>query len=138
MLRPRTLVYATLLLAVIAGLIISVANRTPLRMEVLRDRNALYRVVDPATVENVYTLKIVNMEDVDRVYEVTVEGPEGLRIDGRSTVEMKAGAAEAFVLRLRAPTDLGSGRRDIRLTLESTESDPVSVHRDTTFFLPFE
>ncbi|MDJ0654200.1 MAG: cytochrome c oxidase accessory protein CcoG [Xanthomonadales bacterium] len=135
--RPRTLIYATLLTLVTIALVVSVFNRTPLRMEVLRDRNALYRVVDPATVENVYTLKIVNMEDVDRNYTVSVEGPEGLRIDGDSTVEMKAGAAEAFVLRLRAPTELGTGRRDIRVSLETEGPDAISVHRDSTFFLPF-
>jgi polyferredoxin len=43
-LRPRIVVYGLVLLGLVAGFAWGVGNRSPLIAEVLRDRNALYRV----------------------------------------------------------------------------------------------
>ncbi len=43
LLRPRVLIYTGLLAAIVAALVISVLLRVPLKLDVIRDRNALYR-----------------------------------------------------------------------------------------------
>ena len=53
-LRPRILVYGTILLALMLGWGWGVANRSPLIAEVLRDRNALYRETADGRRERVY------------------------------------------------------------------------------------
>jgi len=45
MLRPRIVVYALLLLAGSGVLLYSLVTRTPLILDVIRDRNALFREV---------------------------------------------------------------------------------------------
>jgi polyferredoxin len=55
--RPRTLVYATLLVALCIGFFVTLANRPMLHVDVIRDRNALYRELVDGQIENVYTLK---------------------------------------------------------------------------------
>jgi cytochrome c oxidase accessory protein FixG len=135
-LRPRIFVYATLLLVIIAGLVVSIANRTPLRMDVLRDRNALYRVVAPGVVENVYTLKVINMQDTDHRYRLEVTGIQGLYLDSKDQIEVAAGVSDAFTMRLRAAEDTGSGPQRINVSIESLDDNKVRFERQSRFFLP--
>lgn len=60
--RPRTVVYGTLLTVLVAGFAVAVAQRRMLELDVLRDRNSLYRVIDERTVENVYTVRLINKD----------------------------------------------------------------------------
>ena len=55
--RPRLLVYGLILVALAVALGVSLGLRTPLELDVIRDRNALYRQTSDGMVENVYTLK---------------------------------------------------------------------------------
>jgi cytochrome c oxidase accessory protein FixG len=79
-LRPRVLVYAALLFAIGAALVVSVLLRVPLDVDVVRDRNTLYRETNEGLVENVYTLRILNMDHNPHRFTVTAEGLEGLRL----------------------------------------------------------
>src|SRR5690606_40458855 len=70
-LRPRIAVYAVLLTALVVGWAWGIGHRSPLIADVLRDRNALYRVVEDG-VENGYTHKLANKSTNDATYLVTV------------------------------------------------------------------
>ena len=58
--RPRVLIYGGLLATLITGFIVTLALRSPVSLDVIRDRNALYRESRPGYIENVYTLRIIN------------------------------------------------------------------------------
>jgi cytochrome c oxidase accessory protein FixG len=72
--RPRVAVYALLLGAATLALLLAVLLRVPFQMDVLRDRNALYREINDGRVENVYTLRIMNMDNETRRYTLDVSG----------------------------------------------------------------
>src|SRR5687767_9183176 len=57
--RPRVMVYAALLAVLITGFFVALALRRPVSLDVLRDRNALYRMLGDGRVENVYNVKIL-------------------------------------------------------------------------------
>ena len=79
--RPRVLLYATVLLTVFGIVATSLVTRTPLQLNVSRDRgNALGRDTDDDNVENVYRLQVTNMADQPRKFTLGVEGIEGMRI----------------------------------------------------------
>jgi cytochrome c oxidase accessory protein FixG len=61
--RPRIIVYGTLLALLIAGFVLALGLRTPMGLDVLRDRNALYRELADGTVENVYTARVMNKDE---------------------------------------------------------------------------
>src|SRR5690625_6392070 len=61
--RPRVLVYTALLVILVAVFVGSLATRNSLKLDVIRDRNSLGRVVDEQTVENVYRLQIANTRE---------------------------------------------------------------------------
>ena len=87
-LRPRIVVYGLLLALLAAAWAGASLHRSPFIAEVLRDRNALYRVLGDGSVENAYTLKIVNK--TDQAVQFAVIAGRGA---GRGALRRCAGAA---------------------------------------------
>jgi polyferredoxin len=134
-LRPRVFVYGALLLVLVAGWAWGIAARSPLIVDVLRDRNALYRVVEGG-VDNGYTLKLVNKTRHAQVYTVAIEAADAaitLR-GGERTVEAVAGEVLSIPVELSAPAGV-SGRHQVRFVVESADGDVREV-ADSTFFGP--
>ncbi|WP_159990945.1 cytochrome c oxidase accessory protein CcoG [Pelistega ratti] len=72
--RPRIFVYVGLLVLFILGLIISLSMRTPLRVDVVRDRGALGREIPGDLIENVYRIQVINMTDKAEEFKIGVKG----------------------------------------------------------------
>src|SRR4029079_1145144 len=81
-LRPRTLVYALVLLAMVGATAWSLATRVPLRVDVIRDRGTLAREAGPGVIENVYRIQVMNTDERPRYYTVDASGLPGLRVVG--------------------------------------------------------
>ena len=136
-LRPRILVYGTLLLGFILAWIVGVGFlRSDLIVEVLRDRNALYRETASGAIENGYTLKLVNKSDADRDFRISLESTAaGLELrDNAAPVHAKAEAVLSVPVVVVAP-DGASGRKDIRFVVESGDGTTRKVV-DSSFFGP--
>src|SRR5690554_265652 len=76
LLRPRTFGYGAVLLLMIGAMIFTVATRVPAKMDVLRDRGALFSFNGEGRVENSYTVKIQNMSEVPQTFELNIGGME--------------------------------------------------------------
>jgi cytochrome c oxidase accessory protein FixG len=148
-LRPRVLVYSVILLALAAGFVTSLWTSVPLIVDVLRDRNALYRET-AAGIENAYTLKVVNKSDTARRFDVTVEGGLPLAIDaagagvvvdpstpGRLQVEVAAQAVAEFGVTLATPAGAARGRQDVAFVVTASDDAAVAYRQKTGFFAPF-
>ena len=134
-LRPRIIVYGALLLALVAGFAWGIANRSPLIADVLRDRNALYRMTADG-IDNVYTLKLVNKTDSEQNYRVTLEaGTPGIALrDGDRVVRVAAGEVASIPIEVSAPETV-KGRHAIRFVIESVDGGTRETV-DSTFFGP--
>ena len=122
--RPRTIVYASLLLALCAGLAFAISQRVPLELDIIRDRNALYRTTDRGLTENVYLLKLVNMEDRARDYRITIDGLEQAELIGPETVTLPAGKVLDQVVSVRIdPGFLKVPSSEIRFHLDALDGD---------------
>ncbi len=135
-LRPRIFVYGTLLLALMVGWAWGVGNRDVLIAEVLRDRNALYRVLADGNVENTYTLKLVNKDQTPRTYRIDIESSTpGIQLrDGSVSVNAESEQVLSVPVIITAPASV-TGRHDVRFTIESTDGD-TSKTVDSSFFGP--
>jgi cytochrome c oxidase accessory protein FixG len=80
-LRPRTLVYATLLAVLVAGFAVTLSGRNVVGIDVIRDRNALYRERPDGRIENVYNVKILNKDRAAHEFRITASGLPGVEID---------------------------------------------------------
>jgi cytochrome c oxidase accessory protein FixG len=137
-LRPRLFVYAGLLLAIMAGLAYALSVRIPLQLDVIRDRNALYRETNEGLIENVYTLKILNMDEVEHSYQLNVSGIDQMKMQ-IDTQEIRVGANEVreLAVRLHAdPYDLDQRSSAITFSLQARENDKLHVEERARFLGP--
>ncbi len=132
-LRPRVFVYATLLTVLLGGLITSMATRTPIILDVIRDRNALYREV-PDGIENIYTLKLINQRNDARVFQLTVDGVPGVVLDGADdAITVEGGGVLTLPVRVRVPRDNAYGIMDITFTAAVVDDPDDVIEEDSRF-----
>ena len=121
MLRPRVFVYGLLLLALCGGWAWGVSHRSPLIAEVLRDRNALYRVVGDGRIENSYTLKIVNKDVKPQRYRISLVAAPGIVLSGSErTIDAAAEEVLTLPLTLSAP-DTVHGKQTVTFKVEALD-----------------
>lgn len=99
--RPRILIYAVILTGIISIFLYLLAQRIPLGLDVIRDRNQLYRET-AGMIENVYTLKVLNMDDRIHEYTLGAEGIPGLVLEtDQSPIVVAAGTVIDVPARLK-------------------------------------
>lgn len=133
-LRPRILVYGTILLALMVGWGVGVGHRSPLIAEVLRDRNALYRET-AAGIENGYTLKLVNKTDAAQAYRIEIRSDlPGLHLREADAVTVAAGSVASLPLTLSAPSGT-RGRHGVTFVVRGDDGK-TERRVDSSFFGP--
>jgi len=136
-LRPRVFVYAVILAVLIAGLVTSMVIRTPVILDVIRDRNTLYREVDGDLIENIYTLKVINQSNEERRFALSVSGFEGISLDGAGdSVTVAGGGVLSLPVRVRAHRDDAYGIMHIEFTIQALDDETVAVTEDSRFLGP--
>jgi len=121
-LRPRVLGYSAVLVLVCAGLLFSLLTRAPFKVDVVRDRGALARVVEDGWVENVYRLQIMNATESVQRYRVSAAGLSGLSTDLAAEVSVQPAQARWVPVALRLPPQVaqqaGAGAHAVRFEVE--------------------
>jgi cytochrome c oxidase accessory protein FixG len=104
-LRPRVLVYTGILLAIIVAFAISLSLRTPFRVDVVRDRGSLARIVDEGRLENVYRLQLMNATEQPQRFHIRVSGIPGATVAGRTDVDLGPAEARWAPVAVQVPAD---------------------------------
>ena len=107
-LRPRVLIYSAILGAVVLAMVVSLALRTPFKVDVVRDRGMLARMVDAGRIENVYRLQIMNATETTQDFGIAVEGLPGLVVVSDTTVSIASTQSRWVAVRVQAPPDAAS------------------------------
>jgi len=141
--RPRVMVYSTVLLLICAGLVLSLATRSPFRVDVVRDRAALAREVENGFVENVYQIQVMNATEAAQTYRVSAQGIAEVQLSQPVTLTVAPAEARWVPVALRIPPQvaehLGSGAHEVFFTvdLEATAGNPARSQREkSTFVVP--
>jgi cytochrome c oxidase accessory protein FixG len=138
LLRPRVIIYASLLTVLLGALITALAVRVPLELDILRDRSTLYQETSEGLVENVYTLKIINMTDREQTYQLSVKGIDGAQLINRQgEVSVDPGAVLDLPVRVRAdPVNLEAASSDIVFVVESQTTKGLRLEETGRFLGP--
>ncbi|MDY6941681.1 MAG: cytochrome c oxidase accessory protein CcoG [Pseudomonadota bacterium] len=135
--RPRTVLYGLILALGLGATTYSILNRPTVSMDVIRDRNTLYRVVDAGWIENGYLLKVNNRTDADHTYQLSASGIEGILAEtDPPIITIRAGAVEPVPARVRVPPGTVEGPANIVLTLESIDAENTAINETTRFIAP--
>ncbi len=131
--RPRLLGYGAALLVMLLLFAGVLFTRTPLRLDVNRDRGQLYQPVAGGLIENVFTLKIINMQATEQTYTLQVEGLPAARLLPDTPVSVPAGEIVEAVVRVQVdPDQLADFNTAFDFVLDSAAVDGADALRVST------
>ncbi len=138
LLRPRVVVYATILLILCASLLTHVSQRIALDLDIIRDRNTLYRETRDGLIENVYTLKILNMDSSAHRFKLWAEGIDGMKlVTDKAEIKVDAGSVYQLVARIQADEfKLEKRSVPVRFHLQAEQANHLSVFKEARFLGP--
>jgi len=136
-LRPRVLVYTGILAAVVLAMLVSLALRSPFKVDVVRDRGTLARIVQGGKIENVYRLQIMNATEQAQDFRVSASGIEGMSTQMDSpTVAIGSTQARWVAVRVQIPYDAApAGSHAIRFDVANAAQD-TTVTEKSVFIVP--
>lgn len=137
-LRPRVIIYATILFCITAGAFYSIMARDPIALDVIRDRNSLYRETNEGLIENVYIIKLLNMDKQDHAYTLTAEGIPGLALKmDTAKIMVKSGEVIELPVRVQVNADnIEKRSSQIQFTLTAVDNKDLTVVEDARFLGP--
>ena len=134
--RPRVLVYAGVLLALCAGLAWSLAVRQPLKVDVVRDRAAMSRLVAGGKLENVYRLQVMNATEQPQRYRISVTGLAGLALVAGAEVDVGPADSRWVAVRLQvADGSVAPGSHPIEFSISDARGESA-VSEASVFLVP--
>ncbi|ALK99701.2 cytochrome c oxidase accessory protein CcoG [Massilia sp. WG5] len=136
-LRPRVIGYGLVFLAIAGALSTSLALRTPLKLDVIRDRGAMGREVEDGMIENVYRLQVMNTAERAHIYRIEVAGIPTSAIADEDTVELAGASSRAVPVRVRVkPGQAPGGSHPIRFTVSALDEPSLRVSEKAVFIVP--
>jgi cytochrome c oxidase accessory protein FixG len=137
LLRPRVMIYGALLLSLIAGFVVAVSLRSPVSLDVIRDRNSLYRLTDDGNVDNVYTVRILNKSERERSFVLEARGGSPLTLlPGGREYHVPSGAVYSVPMRVRRAAYEPLGPETITFTVRAVDEPQVRVDTEARFLAP--
>ena len=136
--RPRLVAYSIVLIAMISLFLYTLITRVPLELDIVRDRAMLYRETPRGLIQNIYTLRINNMDNRDHEYLITSEGAYRFKFIGEQSLRVKAGEVFTHLVRLELdPGLLKKGNVDVTFTIRSVDDEDLSDSEESRFIGPF-
>ncbi len=138
LLRAKLLGYGLVLLIMLGVLVYNLLAVMPMGLEVLRDRNQLYREDSEGLIENTYTLKIMNKSQHAQRYSLEVKGLSEVQWLGPRQVTVAAGEVYNLPISLAVePEALPQPMLDIEFVLHRQDAAPgeskTELHQPSKF-----
>jgi cytochrome c oxidase accessory protein FixG len=142
-LRPRVLIYTAIMVVILAAFAASLLLRTPFRVDVVRDRGALARLVEDGRIENVYRLQVMNGTEQPHRFRIEVEGLKGAMVASKAEVEVGSTESRWVPVAVQLPPQdagaLGPGAHPLRFSItrlpDGTDGE-FNVREKSTFVVP--
>jgi cytochrome c oxidase accessory protein FixG len=121
-LRPRIIGYVVVLAIMVGVFSYNIFTRMPVELTAIRDRNQLYVTTETGAIENIYTLRLVNMDDNMHEFVISIDGIEGASIIGETRYVLDGSEVRTITLRVRVEPEV--------LKIPSTELDFQAIAVD--------
>ena len=135
-LHPRVLFYSSVLVGLSVAMLVSMATRVPLKVDVVRDRAALSRMVAGGKLENVYSLQIMNATEATQRYRISATGLQELQVASDPEVEIGPAESRWVSVQLQIPYgSASSGSHPVFFEVHNTAGDDKVVEK-SVFLVP--
>ncbi len=134
--RSKLIGYALVLIVMSTMLVLEIVNRVPLSLDIIRDRTELAKENFNGDIENVFTLKILNMSQNDNTYRLSIKGIENTTWHGDQEVTVKAASVYTLPISVSVdPYELKSYMTDVSFVIELVSDDEeVRLEKESRFF----
>ncbi len=137
MLRPRVLVYSVVLLMIVSVFVGTLIVRTPIKLDVVRDRGVMGREVEDGLIENVYLLQVSNTDEKPHRYRISVSGLVTIKFAGEPEFTLESTGSRSIPVRVRVdPTYAEKGSNRILFQVQSLENPDTQVEQKAVFLIP--
>lgn len=139
--RPRVLIYTLVLALISVAFVASIALRQPLRVDVVRDRGSLARLVEDGRIENSYRLQLMSASETPLAVQFSVRGIDGAKVLTRSAATQLGPAESRWVpvavqVSPEAAQSIGAGAHRIEFVIDVQGSARAPVIESSTFVVP--
>jgi cytochrome c oxidase accessory protein FixG len=140
LLRPRVWVYSAILLLALSGILYGLSSLDAIQLKVLHERAPLFVTLSDGSIQNKYTLKILNKMTEDIPVKISASGPEEMILVGADEpIVAKNGFVSPAMVFVKIPRgEMGAERIPITFRVEGTRAsgDVVSTSRESVFIGP--
>jgi polyferredoxin len=137
LLRPRTIGYGIVLVLMAAGMSTALALRTPLKLDVIRDRGSMGREVEGGKIENVYRLQLMNTGERRHLFHIAVGGIRTAAVADDDLVELDGASARAVPVRVRVAHGAAhTGSNALTFTVTAQDDPTLRVTEKAVFIVP--
>jgi polyferredoxin len=134
--RPRVLIYTGLLVLVIIAFFGGLFLRSPLKVDVIRDRGAMVRDAGGGLIENVYRLQFINTDEAPHRFSVNVSGLDGMQVVMHQPVEVPPATTQVFPVSVKLdPAGIESGSHVIVFHIVDLDRASVRADEKSRFFV---
>ncbi len=147
LLRPRVIGYSIMWIIIVIAFVIFLSVRSPLKVDVLRDRSLYTENVD-GSIDNNYQIQVINTKEQSVRIQLSAEGLQGISVIAPTTFEIEALQNKIIPVTLRyqpKPVD-DQGKNDEHRGLEARSAhinlivtdkvNNISVTEKTRFLIP--
>jgi cytochrome c oxidase accessory protein FixG len=135
-LRARVMVYTALLALLVCGVLASLVARTPFKVDVVRDRASLARIVEGGRLENVYRLQVMNATERAQRYDISARGLDGLALASEPQVVVDAAQSRWVAVRLQLPYGAApAGSHTVHFDIRQA-GDGAQISEKAVFLVP--
>ena len=136
--RSRFIMYSSIMLTALAGIAYGFANLSPTEFNVIHSRQPLYVMLSDGSIQNKYTLKLLNKTKKLMVVNYQIVGLSFSELIASSeTVTIEPGKIVAVTAYVKmAEKDLISGLQDIKFIANIINDETIKIHYNSVFIAP--
>lgn len=134
--RPRIVMYTSVLFLLAVFWFWGVVNRPALILDVMRDRNSLYRETTEGDIENSYLLRVMNRTGVRQTFRFSVDGLNEAKIIGLQTLQLDSGGIGSMPITVSVPQESIKARNHIEFMIAVPGDPSLTVSTESRFLGP--
>ncbi|WP_456415859.1 cytochrome c oxidase accessory protein CcoG [Thiolapillus sp.] len=136
--RPRVLIYLTILVLSIGGIIYGLTSLGHIEVKVLHGRTPLFVQRSDGTIQNKYDVKILNKTTDDISIKVTASGIEGMVLKGaEKPLLARKGNTGSYIMFINAPAEnIKDERTPITFKIVNLDDPTQTSSYESMFFAP--
>ncbi|MDH4039351.1 MAG: cytochrome c oxidase accessory protein CcoG [Gammaproteobacteria bacterium] len=135
--RPRIISYMLVLSVMVGVFSYNIVTRVPVELTAIRDRNQLFLTADSGAIENIYTLKLANMDNDPHEFDISISGIPGASIVGETRHALEGGEVRTITLRVSVePGSLARPSTELDFRAVSPDSPSLQATAESRFMKP--